>query len=186
MPVTSPPARPPSILRLPASLPRGSGEAAGPWPCGNPGAGVLISCPQQGQARYPRCCCHPVAQGFLWAPRGPSRAGHVETAFTRNSLLINSSKGHRDQKIVGKSEAKGNLKHSVSPAVSPQMWSPDQRYQHPLRTYQKRKFSSYTYLIRNWESRTLPSVLMVLQVVLMHTKVWEPLVQSPKGNRLLC
>ena len=105
--------RPPPLpgpLQPPCSLPRGNGEAVRPTLCGNPRAGVLMSCPQlRASLSVPGILLPPCGRRRpLGSPQGPSRPGEAETpGLAANSWLRREQRLER-QKIVQESERRGN------------------------------------------------------------------------------
>lgn len=96
VPTTSPSARPPPAI---SSLPRGNGEAVRPTLCGNPGASVLMSCPQlQAKLSVPGMLLPPCGKGLSLGSGWPLETMRKHQAFTANSFLMHSSKGYRDRK----------------------------------------------------------------------------------------
>ena len=102
----------PGPLQPPCSLPRGNGEAVRPTLCGNPRAGVLMSCPQlRASLSVPGILLPPCGRRLpLGSPEGPSRPGEAETpGLAANSWLRLEQRLER-QKTVQEAERKGNPK----------------------------------------------------------------------------
>lgn len=119
VPMTSPSARPPSILRLPAKGNQRGSQAVAlwePWGCCAKELSPARTDPVPGVLLPP--CGRGLSPGSLWPPQ--TRL-HGNSTYLK--LLTDELKQRlQRQKIVQKPEAKEKLKHSVIPGD--QQWSP--------------------------------------------------------------